>query len=70
MAENWEIFSDMAFSAGFRITERFSDWLTDAGYFASPASRSRHGAYPGGLFDHHVAAFRNLMRLTESMNLK
>ena len=44
--------------------------LESVGFFTAPASRARHGAYEGGLFDHSYAVMDTLLRYTTKLNLK
>lgn len=46
------------------------DWLVDRGYFTSPASRSNHNAYAGGLADHHYGVYLRLSGLNIELNLQ
>ena len=46
------------------------DRLDDIGFFTAPASTKYHGAYEGGLFDHSIEVARQLLILTESLELK
>lgn len=43
--------------------------LDELGFFTTPASRSHHGAYAGGLFDHSLAVTKYLVELTEKLGL-
>lgn len=44
--------------------------LDKVGFFTAPASRSFHGNYEGGLFDHSFAVAKYLTELTEKLGLK
>lgn len=44
--------------------------LNEIGFFTAPASRSFHGNYEGGLFDHSFAVAKYLVELTEKLELK
>lgn len=44
--------------------------LEKLGFFDAPASRSYHGNYEGGLFNHSVAVTNSLLKLTEDNELK
>ena len=44
--------------------------LNEIGFFTAPASRSFHGSYEGGLFDHSFAVAKYLTELTEKLGLK
>lgn len=50
--------------------ESFITHLDTLGYFTAPASVKYHGAYKGGLFDHSIAVTKNLLALTEKLNLE
>lgn len=50
--------------------KRIISALEELGFFEAPASTKYHGAYEGGLFDHSYAVTRELMRLTEDLDLK
>lgn len=43
--------------------------LEDLGFFDMPASTKYHGAYTGGLFDHSVQVTRELIKLTQKLEL-
>ena len=44
--------------------------LDKLGFFTAPASTVYHGAYEGGLFDHSLEVAKQLVNLTEKLNLK
>lgn len=44
--------------------------LDRIGFFTAPASTKYHGAYEGGLLDHSLQVARELVRLTDKLNLK
>ena len=44
--------------------------LDEIGFFTAPASTRFHGAYEGGLFDHSIAVARQLILLTEALDLE
>lgn len=44
--------------------------LCEMGFFTAPASTKYHGAYVGGLFDHSLHVARELVNLTEKLDLK
>lgn len=46
------------------------DDLDNMGFFTAPASTKYHGAYEGGLFDHSIEVARQLVLLTEALDLK
>ena len=52
------------------ITEEFIEWLIKNNYFTAPASTKYHGAYEGGLYDHSYSMFKELMMLTDKLNLQ
>ncbi len=41
------------------------DRMERNGFFSAPASRKKHGNYPGGLAEHSVNVFKRLLRLTD-----
>lgn len=43
--------------------------LDRLGFFTAPASTKYHGSYEGGLFDHSLEVARQLVNLTEKLNL-
>ena len=49
--------------------DRFIAKLDKLGFFDAPASTKRHGAYPGGLFDHSFTVAKYLTELTEKLGL-
>lgn len=62
-----KIFSGMM---GEKVSNVFSDWLADNGFFLAPASTKYHGNYEGGLFDHSFSVTEQLVVLTDKLNLK
>ncbi len=52
------------------VSDDFSDWLADKGFFLAPASTKYHGNYEGGLFDHSFAVTEQLVLLTDKLNLQ
>ena len=52
-----------------RIPDEFRTWLIDNGFFRQAASTKFHGCYEGGLYDHSAAVTRNLLMLTDKLNL-
>lgn len=46
------------------------DFLNTYGFWDAPASTKYHGNYPGGLAEHSLAVAKNLMMLTEKLDLK
>lgn len=55
---------------GSAVTEEFTNWLVEKGFFTAPASTKYHGSYEGGLFDHSYAVAIALIQLTERCDLK
>jgi hypothetical protein len=45
-------------------------YLIEHGFFVKPAALSHHNAYTGGLFDHSLNVMRNLLALTDKLDLK
>ena len=54
---------------GNYVSEEFTLWLIDNGFFTAPASTKYHGNYSGGLYDHSEAVTKALVGLTESLGL-
>lgn len=52
------------------VTDSFTYWLADNGFFIAPASVHHHGVHNGGLFDHSYAVTKELLNLTERLGLK
>lgn len=52
------------------IPNYLTDYLTDNGFFLSPASTKYHGNYEGGLYDHSTNVADKLMWMTENLNLE
>lgn len=46
------------------------DKLDGIGFFTAPASTKYHGNYEGGLFDHSLEVAKQLVNLTEKLDLK
>ena len=46
------------------------EWLKENNFFTAPASKSHHGNYEGGLFDHCYAVADTLKLLTKANRLK
>lgn len=44
--------------------------LMDSDFFIAPASTKYHGAYPGGLADHTLCVYNNLVSLIKSKHLE
>lgn len=55
---------------GVPSTVAMSIKLSDMGFFTAPASTHYHGAYAGGLFEHSLAVYQALKKMTEEMDLK
>ena len=47
-----------------------SENLDELGFFTAPASTKYHGAYEGGLFDHSLEVAKQLVNLTNKLDLK
>ena len=45
-------------------------WLIENGFFRQAASTRFHGAYAGGLFDHSLSVMKNLIMLTDKLELE
>jgi len=52
------------------VSNEFTDWLVDNGFFIAPASTKYHGNYEGGLYDHSAAFAGELVHMTEALNLE
>ena len=52
--------------AGFKLEDRFFNWLNQNGFFDASASTKYHGNYPGGLYEHSCAVTVRLQELTEN----
>ena len=52
------------------ISQEFYDWLIDEGFKTAPASTKYHGAYDGGLYEHSCEVARQLLILTENLDLQ
>ena len=50
--------------------DKLIERLKEIEFFTAPASTKYHGAYEGGLFDHSIAVARQLILLTEALELK
>ena len=46
------------------------DFLNTYGFWDAPASTKYHGNYPGGLAEHSLTVAKNLLMLTEKLDLK
>jgi len=51
------------------ISNEFAEFLVMNGFFTAPASKTYHGAYEGGLFDHSYNVTDALVRLTKDCRL-
>lgn len=57
-------------STGKENMEAFIDYLENrTDYFTAPASTQFHGAYEGGLVDHSLAVYDNLVRMVQLFNI-
>ena len=45
--------------------EELLAWLESTDFFTAPASTKYHGAYPGGLVDHSLRVYGEMMNLGE-----
>lgn len=58
-------------STGKENIESLIDYLENrTDYFSAPASTQFHGAYAGGLVDHSLAVYDNLVRLVELFQIE
>ena len=48
----------------------FVAWLLTTDFFAAPASTMHHGAYEGGLLEHALSTYDNLIRLSELYSIE
>lgn len=62
-------FRIMCAVSGFKLEDRFFNWLDQNGFFDAPASTKYHGNYPGGLYEHSAAVAVRLRELTENNHL-
>lgn len=62
-------FRIMCAVAGFKLEDRFFNWLDQNGFFDAPASTKYHGNYPGGLYEHSAAVAVRLQELTTNNHL-
>lgn len=53
-----------------KITQKFYDWLITKGFMTAPASTKYHGAFEGGLYEHSCNVTRELLHLTECLDLE
>lgn len=52
-----------------RFKEGFIEYLDSVGYFSAPSSKSWHGVWAGGNFDHSSLVWQNLKSLNSKMSL-
>lgn len=52
------------------ISKEMRQWLINEGFFTAPASKSHHGNYEGGLFDHSYEVSLNLITYTREFNIE
>ena len=52
------------------VSDDFSDWLADKGFFLAPASTKYHSNHEGGLFDHSFEVMGCLMEMTAKLDLE
>lgn len=62
-----EIFDDLTKDI---VKSDFRNWLIQNGFFNAPASTKYHLAYDGGLFEHSYNVTKELIRLTNKLDLK
>lgn len=55
---------------GEGATYSLSKELMQMGFFSAPASTKYHGNYQGGLFDHSIIVTKELLNLTEKLDLR
>lgn len=70
MSERIDTFLKLAQTEGIDIKPDFLNWLMEEGFFTAPASTKFHGNYEGGLFDHSLAMTKELISLTNALNIK
>lgn len=63
-------FNDFLEIMDYMLPERFVEWLLNKGFFVKPASIHHHGQNEGDLFMHSMAVTKELLRLTEKLELK
>ena len=51
------------------ISQKFYDWLIANGFKTAPASTKYHGAYEGGLYNHSEEVTRELLFMTDRLDL-
>lgn len=52
------------------ISQEFYDWLIANGFKTAPASTKYHGAFKGGLYEHSCNVTRELIHLTDRLDLE
>lgn len=52
------------------ITDDFNNWLIDNGFKTAPASTRWHGDFSGGLYEHSCNVTRELLHLTDRLDLQ
>lgn len=53
-----------------KISQSFYDWLIANGFTMAPASTKYHGAFRGGLYEHSCNVTRELLHLTDRLDLE
>lgn len=53
-----------------KISQSFYDWLIANGFTTAPASTKYHGAFRGGLYEHSCNVTRELLHLTDRLDLE
>lgn len=53
-----------------KISQSFYDWLIANGFMTAPASTKYHGAFRSGLYEHSCNVTRELLRLTDRLDLE
>ena len=56
-------------NVGKFTSSALDNYLIDNGFFTAPASLHHHGAYEGALFDHSLEVMRQLVNLTDKLEL-
>lgn len=69
MTENERIIKFIELVSDY-VDDSFTTWLADNGFFTTPASIHHHGLHEGGLFDHSLTVTKELLNLTERLELK
>lgn len=63
---NKERFISLCQSVEREGMDKLLDWLESNGFYTSPASSRFHGCYAGGLLDHSLNVYDELVRLTKA----